>query len=486
MTIIKKYLLPVLPFAFAVVVAIILLIVFTRLYRNARTWDAVVPDRVPDTVVIYAAEGQGWFSQYFGEPALTEKIARVLAEQSGSALYNLHNDFITDFINDYRIFYLIGGDTDGHLQVYLKETDFLDGLVVPFNLTDEEKSHIIGARFLENISGTVQPGVSLDSNDKSSEASKEELQSAIAGWLTPVQNEITILQTAGDEGLRTMQAFLSAYPERIRGPVILRPVPGQEDVYDWSFMMDDEIYYYQNQKFLNADDIKTNAQYNSVLIYNYNTDFADIPFDDNTWAQEAQKIFFRRDIFASSSSWRSRYGRGANRSPFYQRLLKTETRDESFASSVLIEFLAWTVRVHNIIAEPLARIEKRILELQEEQSRTEDTADDEIALWRNQLDSITAWNWRTVAGSSNLSYHSFGTAVDLLMKAQPGKYTYWQWARREGVSPGSISNDDKLNPPDSVIRIFEEAGFIWGGKWRSWFDTMHFEYRPESIVLSFR
>jgi hypothetical protein len=34
-----------------------------------------------------------------------------------------------------------------------------------------------------------------------------------------------------------------------------------------------------------------------------------------------------------------------------------------------------------------------------------------------------------------------------------------------------------------VIRIFESFGFIWGGKWR-YYDTMHFEYRPEILVLS--
>jgi hypothetical protein len=34
-----------------------------------------------------------------------------------------------------------------------------------------------------------------------------------------------------------------------------------------------------------------------------------------------------------------------------------------------------------------------------------------------------------------------------------------------------------------VIRAFEGEGFIWGGKW-PWFDTMHFEYHPELILLS--
>jgi hypothetical protein len=34
-----------------------------------------------------------------------------------------------------------------------------------------------------------------------------------------------------------------------------------------------------------------------------------------------------------------------------------------------------------------------------------------------------------------------------------------------------------------VIKIFEEYGFIWGGNW-ALIDTMHFEYRPELLLLN--
>ena len=38
-------------------------------------------------------------------------------------------------------------------------------------------------------------------------------------------------------------------------------------------------------------------------------------------------------------------------------------------------------------------------------------------------------------------------------------------------------------PPQKVIEIFENNGFLWGGKWVIW-DNMHFEYRPEVILFS--
>ena len=33
------------------------------------------------------------------------------------------------------------------------------------------------------------------------------------------------------------------------------------------------------------------------------------------------------------------------------------------------------------------------------------------------------------------------------------------------------------------IDIFEDEGFIWGGKWMIW-DNMHFEYHPELILFN--
>ena len=37
-------------------------------------------------------------------------------------------------------------------------------------------------------------------------------------------------------------------------------------------------------------------------------------------------------------------------------------------------------------------------------------------------------------------------------------------------------------PPKAVVDIFEQHGFVWGGKWVLW-DTIHFEYRPELLIL---
>ncbi len=86
-----------------------------------------------------------------------------------------------------------------------------------------------------------------------------------------------------------------------------------------------------------------------------------------------------------------------------------------------------------------------------------------------------SFNWRKISGTDRLSAHSFGIAVDF--NTQLGGY--WRWS---GAKPGQASRYDNKFPPE-LVGIMERYGFIWGGKWHH-FDGMHFEYRPELILMS--
>lgn len=77
------------------------------------------------------------------------------------------------------------------------------------------------------------------------------------------------------------------------------------------------------------------------------------------------------------------------------------------------------------------------------------------------------FNWRNIAGTSRLSTHAFGTAIDINTKYS----NYWRW-------DGDLVWKNKI--PMEIVEIFEKYGFIWGGKWYH-YDTMHFEYRPELL-----
>jgi hypothetical protein len=82
--------------------------------------------------------------------------------------------------------------------------------------------------------------------------------------------------------------------------------------------------------------------------------------------------------------------------------------------------------------------------------------------------------WRPIAGTKRLSPHSWGTAIDL----NPKYGAYWRWEKN---LPGTAILQKQRAYPQEIVKIFEDAGFIWGGKW-SHFDLMHFEYRPEIIL----
>jgi hypothetical protein len=82
------------------------------------------------------------------------------------------------------------------------------------------------------------------------------------------------------------------------------------------------------------------------------------------------------------------------------------------------------------------------------------------------------------------SYHSYGVAVDLVPRSYGGLWAYWLWAAESGVDDWwNLDLDDRLPVPQSVIDAFEAEGFVWGGKWL-FFDNLHFEYRPESIIMA--
>ena len=82
------------------------------------------------------------------------------------------------------------------------------------------------------------------------------------------------------------------------------------------------------------------------------------------------------------------------------------------------------------------------------------------------------FNWRSIAGTSRLSPHSWGIAIDL----NPRHGSYWRGRKIRGSEVEDLRN----NYPQEIVELFEKHGFIWGGKW-SHFDLMHFEYRPEML-----
>jgi len=146
-------------------------------------------------------------------------------------------------------------------------------------------------------------------------------------------------------------------------------------------------------------------------------------------------------------------------------------RSEIEALMIQVDFLGGKMRIHRDIAPRLKRV------------------DAEIRKWEGgktfiaSLGSIGGFNWREIAGTRRMSFHSWGLAVDIQPKRLGNKSIYWMWEMERNKDWMLVPLENRWNPPDRVIEIFEQEGFIWGGRW-PFYDNMHFEYRPE--LLEFR
>ncbi len=130
--------------------------------------------------------------------------------------------------------------------------------------------------------------------------------------------------------------------------------------------------------------------------------------------------------------------------------------------------------LRNVVRAPLAsesiqahkRLQKALSELQAELKPLLAARPD----LRKYCKSMGCQYWRPIAGTSRLSPHSFGIAIDM----NPKIATYWQWS-------GMKRHPQQDSYPGELVSLFEKHGFIWGGKWPH-YDIMHFEYRPELII----
>lgn len=105
-------------------------------------------------------------------------------------------------------------------------------------------------------------------------------------------------------------------------------------------------------------------------------------------------------------------------------------------------------------------------------------ADDERSMRAN---NTSCFCFRKVAGSKVLSKHSRGLAIDInplqnpcVRKNSKGVVTIQPSNAREYVNR-SKKFRGRISPEDLCYRLFRDAGFRWGGNWRTVKDYQHFE-----------
>ncbi|MDR1105589.1 MAG: M15 family metallopeptidase, partial [Treponema sp.] len=427
---------------------------------------AVIPDeRAGPNLVIYSAKD--------GD---ARRIARTIARTTGGELFDIHGKKPLPDLLGYETFFVGASFAEGRiaapLEDFLARIDFMDGRVVPFWISREDSDSNpvdvspMGSSPAEDLNGVFEriirgarflPGGGFPLARRVKAKDIEEMAGA---WAEAVLTELGLRRAAGgDQAEDMVKLFAAAYNGRF-GPAVFRDG-------DWTLEMDGVPWYYAQGRFLPQEDAGRPGEFRPQFLYRYAPEPPVSPDEVSPWQDAANQIISRRESLGAYRAYRSFGNPGAVRSPFFETLWQTRNRTEAYSRQKWIDFLGRSVQVHQDIAAPLGRVEARIQALAKDGP--------EIPDWLNNLASITGWNWRNVAGTETRSFHSYGVAVDLLMKAQAGMETYWRWTAAKGVDWRSVPSEKRQNPPGEVIRAFEEQGFIWGGRW-SRYDTMHFEY----------
>ena len=288
------------------------------------------------------------------------------------------------------------------------------------------------------------------------------------------QNKKNTVQNRPFSGIGNLVYFEKAYPDLTFSryynvqaadwiiTVKVPDTPGEKDGAGKAYE-----FYWANGSMLPEEELKNKEQYWSLL-YEYPKELAD-PADFTEEQRERIKDFGSKE---------SRKNGAGTPMFFFDAVYEAQSRRSLEQHIVRISFLGNRTNVHERMREPLRRVEEKIQKLAK--------TDTEVKAFLENLKSNDAYQWRIIDGTNRKSFHSLGIAIDILPKSQGGKQIFWSWAKDKYPDTWMlVPLKNRWMPPESVIRSFEEEGFIWGGKWTI-YDNMHFEYHPELIELNFR
>jgi len=268
------------------------------------------------------------------------------------------------------------------------------------------------------------------------------------GWAYP---------EAGDpEAGRAVQALARAYPERGR------EAPGRDG--EWAVRVDGTWFYWARGRLLPAELRAQWERYAPYRFYRYPAALRSLEQPNPETRGRLQDIVRRNEENPPE-----------RHEGLLSALYRAGTRAQTEAQTVGMRFLGLPVRVHRLVAPPLAAVAAELESLR--------ASDPGVRDFLAALKGLAGYNWRPIDGTRSRSYHSFGSAVDLVPVSYGGRHVYWRWSMEHDPDWYAIPYARRWMVPEAVVRAFEAHGFVWGGKWL-FFDTIHFEYRPELLLFS--
>jgi hypothetical protein len=259
------------------------------------------------------------------------------------------------------------------------------------------------------------------------------------------------------QGQRVLEALRQAYPQRIQDVALTDG--------DWTALVDGEPYAWAEGRLLPRSARSRWESYSPYRFYNY-LPGALPPFvvpDPRTVERLRASAELPEDEVPGRSQG------------FLDAVLGTGSLEQTLRMMTRVRFLGWSVEVHQIAAPALLEVSREVEAIGE--------TDPQAAAFVSGIAAVSGFNYRNIAGTPSRSYHGFGLALDITPRSYDGREAYWRWAMAKGEEWWAVPYSRRWMVPQSVVSAFERHGFVWGGKW-TFFDTMHFEYRPEVIILA--
>ncbi|MCL2602665.1 MAG: M15 family metallopeptidase [Treponema sp.] len=251
---------------------------------------------------------------------------------------------------------------------------------------------------------------------------------------------------------RVAQALVEAYPDITQAEFRNG---------DWAVLLRGTWFYYAEGRMLPGELMDKFDEYRPLAFYdNY-------PHTLPAWTLPTPEQVSR---FQAAGTARSAQVSRAHH--FFDALYQASGVNESSRRVSPVKFLGRQITVHRAIQQALASVEARILQAAQ--------TDPQVQTWIDEIESVHGWNWRNVAGTQSRSFHSYGVAIDIVPRNLGGRAVYWLWA---GPTWWNTPHERRHHPPEAVVQAFQAYGFVWGGKW-AFFDTIHFEFRPEVMILT--
>ncbi len=258
-------------------------------------------------------------------------------------------------------------------------------------------------------------------------------------------------------GAREVQALRQAFPHRVADIGFRRG--------EWALQIDGEWFYWAQGRLLPEQFRGQWDEFVSIRFYNYQLG----PWQEREIDADLETRLRERTANRNNDD-RVRFN------SFLDRLYQIDGPAEAEQRMRPVTFLGRRTRVHSDMVAALERVETRI--------RNVMMTDQEVRVYVQNLAGLHGYNWRNIAGTQRRSYHAYGMAIDLVPRVWNGRWGYWRWAADGGVPEWwNLRGDQRYHPPQPVIDAFETEGFVWGGKWL-FFDPIHFEYRPEVILMA--